>query len=174
MIRKYREMIPAVVCMCILMVLCAGCWSTKSGRNGEGLNPDSIPEDMPLGARQDYGRAVTKSECDPQPVFFGFDSYQVADSELAKLGMVAAFMNRNRDTLLVVEGHCDERGSHEYNISLGEHRALAVRLLMVHNGVTSSRIQTRSFGEELPADSGHNERAWRYNRRANFALYRKR
>ncbi|MCK5849585.1 MAG: OmpA family protein [Kiritimatiellae bacterium] len=156
------------------MVLCSGCWSTKPGENDEILSPDSIPEDMPLGARQDYGRAVTRGECDSQPVYFGFDSYQVADSELAKLAVIASFMNRNRDTLLVVEGNCDERGSNEYNISLGEHRALAVRLLLVRNGVASSRIQTRSFGEELPADPGHNERAWRFNRRANFALYRKR
>jgi peptidoglycan-associated lipoprotein len=81
-------------------------------------------------------------------------------------------MTRNQDVRLIAEGHCDERGSREYNLSLGEHRALAVRAYLVGLGVDGARIQTRSYGEEQPLDPGHDESAWRLNRRVEFALFR--
>jgi peptidoglycan-associated lipoprotein len=105
-------------------------------------------------------------------VLFAYDSYQIAPSEVAKVEKVAEFMRRATDVKLVAEGHCDERGSNEYNMSLGEHRALAVRAHLISLGIDGSRIQTRSFGEEKPLNSGHGESAWRENRRVEFALFR--
>lgn len=170
------KMFRFVALCCVLTALGTGCWSTKpkEGPGAEILNPEAIPEDMPLSARETYGRMVTESEFSVEPVYFGFDSYLVQGSELSKIRSVADFMRRNRNVLLVVEGHCDERGTREYNLSLGEHRALAVRAALINAGVSGSRIQTRSFGEEMPADPRHTESAWRKNRRGNFALYRKR
>jgi peptidoglycan-associated lipoprotein len=81
-------------------------------------------------------------------------------------------MKANADVRLVKEGHCDERGSIEYNMSLGEHRALAVRAYMVSHGIDGARIQTRSFGKEKPLDPGHSEPSWRVNRRVEFALFK--
>jgi len=159
----------------MLAFVCAGCWSTKSGPKAEVLNPDAIGEDMPLGARPNvYGTPVAKSEFSVDPVYFGYDSYQVANSELNKLPAVAEFMRRNPSVLLVIEGHSDERGTREYNMSLGEHRALAVRAGLVALRIAGTRMQTRSFGEELPADPGHGEQSWRSNRRGEFVFYRKR
>jgi len=105
-------------------------------------------------------------------VQFAYDSFQVADTEARKVQDVADYMRRNGSVRLVVEGHCDERGSREYNLSLGEHRALAVRAHLVGLGIEGARIQTKSFGEEVPLDPGHGENAWWVNRRAEFKLYR--
>lgn len=173
MVSVGRRMI--VIAGCMLVFVGTGCWSTKPGPEAEVLNPDAIPEDMPLHPRQNiYGKPVARSEFSVDPIYFGYDSYQVANSQLQKLHAVASFMRTNPGVLLVIEGHCDERGTREYNMSLGEHRALAVRAGLIRLRTASSRIQTRSFGEEAPADPGHNEAAWQRNRRAAFVLYRRR
>ena len=74
---------------------------------------------------------------------------------------------------MVVEGNCDERGSNEYNMSLGENRALAVRSHLVNLGISADRIQTRSYGEEKPAVTGTGEEVWHLNRRCEFARFQK-
>jgi peptidoglycan-associated lipoprotein len=106
------------------------------------------------------------------PVYFGFDSYSLAPIEVAKIENVARYLLSNNGRVLVVEGHCDERGSNEYNLSLGEQRANTVRSYIVNLGVSSDRVQTRSYGEEKPAATGHDEASWRLNRRGEFAIYR--
>ena len=116
------------------------------------------------------GNLVTDVQFDS--VFFSYDSFQLANPELDKIEQVAEYMSRNGAITLIAEGHCDERGSREYNLSLGEYRALAVRAHLIGLGVEGSRIQTRSFGEEQPADGGHNDSAWSANRRVEFMLYR--
>ena len=107
------------------------------------------------------------------PVYFAFDSYALPPSEVSKVEQVAQHLQQNAGHVLVVEGHCDERGSNEYNLSLGENRALAVRSYLVNLGVAADRIQTRSYGEEKPAVAGSGEEAWHLNRRGEFALFQK-
>ena len=80
-------------------------------------------------------------------------------------------MTRNRDRRLVIEGHCDERGTREYNLALGERRANAVTSFLISAGVRRSQIETVSYGEERPDDPGHDEAAWGKNRRA-VVIYR--
>ncbi len=104
-------------------------------------------------------------------VYFGYDSNAVQGGESAKLQEVAEYMNNENDVALIVEGHCDERGSREYNIALGERRALAVREYLIGLGVAADRIQTRSMGKEMPAVEGQGESAWAQNRRAEFIIY---
>ena len=106
------------------------------------------------------------------PVYFGYDSSVLAPAELAKIQQAADYMAANAGVVLIVEGHCDERGSNEYNLSLGEQRALAVRNYIVSLGIDADRIQSRSFGEERPAVQGTGEAAWRLNRRGEFAFYK--
>jgi peptidoglycan-associated lipoprotein len=72
---------------------------------------------------------------------------------------------------VVIEGHCDERGSREYNLALGERRALAVRAYLVGLGIDATRLQTKSYGEEQPVAMGHDESSWSRNRRAEFVLF---
>jgi peptidoglycan-associated lipoprotein len=107
------------------------------------------------------------------PVYFAFDSYVLPPSEISKIEQVAQHLKTNMAQVLVVEGNCDERGSNEYNLSLGENRALAVRSHLVNLGIAAERVQTRSYGEEKPAVAGAGEEAWRLNRRCEFSLFQK-
>ena len=108
-----------------------------------------------------------------EPVYFGFDSTVVPQGELGKVDAVVQHLNSRQDRVVVVEGNCDERGSNEYNMSLGENRAIIVRNYLVQSGIAPNRIQTRSYGEEKPAVEGHDESAWAKNRRDEFAIYQK-
>ena len=104
-------------------------------------------------------------------VYFGYDSNAIQAGERAKLEEVAAYLRKEKGVALIVEGHCDERGSREYNLALGERRALAVREYLIGLGVAADRVQTRTMGEEQPAVGGHDEAAWAQNRRAEFIIY---
>lgn len=101
-------------------------------------------------------------------VYFAYDNSSVSSSQTPKLEAAAKYMSSNPSAGLIVEGHCDERGSAEYNMGLGERRALAVREYLVNLGVPETRLQTISYGAERPADPGHNENAWLKNRRAEL------
>jgi peptidoglycan-associated lipoprotein len=104
-----------------------------------------------------------------QPVYFATDRWTLReDAQLALRANADAIRAHTEWGLVTIEGHCDERGSDEYNLALGERRANAVRRYLVDLGVPSSRLRTVSFGEENPAVSGHDESAWRYNRRSEL------
>jgi peptidoglycan-associated lipoprotein len=113
------------------------------------------------------------TDVDFAPVYFGFDSTVVPQGELGKIDAVAQHLTAKTDRVVVVEGNCDERGSNEYNMSLGENRAIIIRNYLVQNGISADRIQTRSYGEEKPAAVGNDESAWSRNRRGEFAIYQK-
>jgi len=164
----YRVVIMGFICV----TLGAGC--TRKTKPGAGLTDiDTVGSeggDIALGERFEDGTRIAGVEF--SNVLFDYDSFQIKDSEVKKIESVADYLRRNQGVRLVTEGHCDERGSREYNMSLGEHRALAVRAHLVGLGIEGSRIQTKSYGEENPLDSGHSESAWRLNRRVEFPLYR--
>jgi peptidoglycan-associated lipoprotein len=105
-----------------------------------------------------------------EAVYFEYDSPQLNPSEQGKIDAVVAYLQANPTQGVVVEGHCDERGSNEYNLALGERRSLAVRAAMVSAGIDGARVQTRSYGEERGVAFGHDESAWRLNRRAEFVF----
>lgn len=106
-----------------------------------------------------------------EPVYFGFDSTVVPAGEISKIDAVTQHLSEKTDRVVVIEGNCDERGSNEYNMSLGENRAIILRGYLVQNGISPDRIQTRSNGEERPAVEGHDESAWAKNRRGEFVIY---
>ncbi len=106
-------------------------------------------------------------------VHFDFDSYAVNNSELPKIEGVGSFMKEDRSVRIVIEGHCDERGTVDYNLALGQKRAEAVKAYLLKLGIEGSRIRTISYGKELPADTGKTEEAWAKNRRAHFRLDQK-
>ena len=103
-------------------------------------------------------------------VYFDFDSYSVNPNELPKIAAVADMMTEKSGSLLRVEGHCDERGTEEYNRALGERRALSIRDVLVKEGISPSRITTESWGEDRPAAEGETESAYSKNRRGEFIL----
>lgn len=106
-----------------------------------------------------------------EPVYFGFDSTVVPAGEISKIDAVTQHLSEKTDRVVVIEGNCDERGSNEYNMSLGENRAIILRGYLVQSGISPDRIQTRSNGEERPAVEGHDESAWAKNRRGEFVIY---
>ena len=172
--------------MTVLAVsLCvAGCKYDKAakGVNGSaGEGSDIAAQDISAQSGDLAGVTEGKFEdlytkctdVDFAPVYFGFDSTVVPGSELGKIEAVAAHLAEKTDRVVVVEGNCDERGSSEYNMSLGENRAIIVRNYLVQNGVGADRIQTRSYGAERPAVDGHDESAWAKNRRAEFVIFQK-
>jgi len=167
----------SVATVAVLVLGAAGCKS-KSGLNGSGLGPGEILPPYGTdgtgwseGVRSEFGIPI--SDVQFQSVSFAYDSFTIAQTERRKIEAVADYMVANPQTTVVVDGHCDERGSREYNLSLGEHRALAVRAYLISLGVAGDRIHTRSFGEEQPLDPGHNDAAWLANRRGEFSLFRK-
>jgi peptidoglycan-associated lipoprotein len=105
-------------------------------------------------------------------IYFGFDRYDVDQQGSGTVAHYARHMNANPQLNVVIEGHCDERGTGEYNMALGERRAKAVRDALVMAGVQASRIRSVSFGEEKPAQEGHDENSWAMNRRAELKFPR--
>jgi len=103
-------------------------------------------------------------------IHFAYDQAVIRSSEQANLQAVAAALTADPNTKLLIEGNCDERGTEEYNLSLGERRALAAREALAKLGVDPMRVRTISYGKAKPVDPGHNEAAWSKNRRDDFVL----
>jgi peptidoglycan-associated lipoprotein len=105
-----------------------------------------------------------------RPVYFLYDSDQLDDTARKVLGANAALLKQYATWVVTVEGHCDERGTAEYNLALGDRRALAARNYLLTLGVAADRLRTVSYGKEFPFDAGHDETAYSHNRRAHFML----
>jgi peptidoglycan-associated lipoprotein len=113
---------------------------------------------------------VDTNQFKAQTVYFDFDRSAVKPSETAKVEAVASFLKDKLDNRVLIDGHCDERGTEEYNRSLGERRALSVREQLTLLGIAPDRIRTRTWGEDRPADPNHNDDAYAKNRRGEFSL----
>ena len=116
------------------------------------------------------GMGADRAALAANTVYFAYDSAAVRKSEGSKIQAVASALNSDSSAKLLIEGNCDERGTEEYNRSLGERRALALRQALAKIGVDPSRIRTISYGKDKPADPGHDESAWSKNRRGEFVL----
>ena len=101
-------------------------------------------------------------------VHFDFDRASIRPDMVAVLDSNAAYLKKSSKLNIVVEGHCDERGTNEYNLALGDRRAEITKDYLIKQGVSSKRLKTVSFGEEQPVEKGHGEAAWYLNRRAEF------
>ena len=169
-----------------LAVVTTGCKYDKAGKgsgvNGDGTdgqdissaNSSSMEGSLSDAAEGKFEDLYTRcTDVNFEPVYFGFDSTVVPQGELGKIDAVVQHLNSRQDRVVVVEGNCDERGSNEYNMSLGENRSIIIRNYLVQSGIAANRIQTRSYGEEKPAVEGHDESAWSRNRRGEFAIYQK-
>jgi len=105
-----------------------------------------------------------------QPVFFALDKFDVDGTAQQALTANAGILKKYPTWVITIEGHCDERGTAEYNLALGEKRALAARAYLVSLGIPADRLRTVSYGKEFPFDPGHDESAWSKNRRAHFVV----
>jgi peptidoglycan-associated lipoprotein len=158
---------------CVLLFSSCALFKKKGAAGaggGYGSDSDTVGG-TPLPERQDgvsfMGDNVDKHKF--PPVHFAFDSYAIDSADEATLQSVAQFLQGNPNTVIIA-GFTDERGTPEYNRGLGESRAEAVRDYLLHQGADASKIQTVSFGAEMPVDPGSDEGAWSKNRRAEFGV----
>ena len=121
-------------------------------------------------ARQTEAAAAAKESYTLGDIYFDFDKFNLRDEARAALNKHVEWLNKNKDVQVTVEGHCDERGTAEYNLALGERRANAVIKFLVDMGIDGKRLKAISYGSELPLDTRHNEEAWTKNRRAHFTI----
>jgi peptidoglycan-associated lipoprotein len=156
----------------LCVVLVAASCKTKPKDEYAGIDGDFV-SGVPLPERSDGAAFLSGNVSKGQfsPVQFGFDSFSVSGSEMAKVRTVADFMRSSRSDVIIA-GFTDERGTEEYNRGLGERRALAVREALIGMGISGGRVQTVSFGEEMPVNPGSGEAAWAANRRAEFGVVR--
>lgn len=168
-----KKNVSVVTGLCLLLALSSltGCKSLKKNPAGvygsDGLYGDGMGG-LAMGDRFTGG---TEHPGMFAPVYFDYDSSQVASTERSKIEAVSLHLKQNNSVAVIIEGNCDERGSNEYNLALGERRAQAIRDYLAGLGIGADRIQTKSYGEELPANPGHDEAAWSANRRGEFVLY---
>ncbi len=187
---KYR-VIGIIVCLTVIVGL-AGCGrkvvstqdtlskapDDQSAAAGSGADQGWREEDIAGQTAQDLGSADEFTTADGvlmnrqrfinADIFFEFDSSTISTEAEAILRAKAEWMQRNPSLAIVIEGHCDNRGTTEYNLALGERRAEGVKRFLIDLGVSETRIRTISFGEERPLDRGDGEEAWSKNRRAHF------
>ncbi len=170
--------IVSVTLACAMAATMTSCksWKGKKGASGDtglggidntGLTDTTLGGGLPPRGEFE-GKGAVAGQFDT--VLFAFDSATVDETERAKVEKVSEFLKANAADVVVCEGHCDERGSTEYNMSLGERRALAVRDYLMSLGIDGARIQTKSYGEERPKDPAQTEEAYRVNRRTEFVI----
>ena len=183
---------PARFALIATMFLAAAC----SGKKAPVLEPSSAPaaeEPAPAQAPRPAPAArtevvtpvpaplreetVTSTSLDDlnrnsplKPVFFALDSNEIDPAGKAVLDANAALLKQNTTWIVTIEGHCDERGTAEYNLALGDRRAIAAVTYLRSLGIPADRLKTVSYGKEFPFDPGHDEAAWSKNRRAHFVI----
>ena len=135
-------------------------------------NPTPSPTNTDLPIWDPTNFIPVRAAFAAETVHFDFDSPVVRQSEMIHVQTVATALRSENTAMLMVEGHADERGTEEYNRSLGERRALALREQLAKLNIDPMRIRTLTFGEDQPVDPGHNETAWQKNRRGEFVLLR--
>jgi peptidoglycan-associated lipoprotein len=158
------------------VLLFSGCSSlTKSGDSSASGEGATVSESGASTSGASQGGAWQGNPLDnpdsplyTKTIYFDFDKSDIRDDSVSTLRAHADYLLSNSAVSITVEGHCDERGSREYNIGLGERRATAIRRFLEAEGVSGSQINTISYGEERPADPGHGESAWSMNRRGEL------
>jgi peptidoglycan-associated lipoprotein len=139
--------------------------------------PEPVREAVPVPAEPIASDTLASSDIDAinrnspfQPVFFGLDQDSIDSAGQQALNTNAELMKKYPTWIITIEGHADERGTAEYNLALGERRALAARNYLVSLGIPADRLRTVSYGKEFPFEPGHDEAAWSKNRRAHFVV----
>ncbi len=155
-----------------LLAACETAPNTSGDADGTGASSSTATSSSTASSSADSGSSSEQMTISEEliqigdRVLFGFDSYELTSDAKSILDNQASFLASNPSVRITIEGHCDERGTREYNLALGESRASATRDYLVAQGVNPARIKIISYGKERPAVIGSNEDAWRFNRRA--------
>lgn len=181
MIKLYRGMVLVIVLSLVFFI--SGC--AKKGveqveeiappETGATTEAPSMEIEMPEteeGVEVAAGPTIEEEIANFQDrdIYFDFDKFNLTPDARKVLAEKASFLNAHPEIKIKIEGHCDERGTREYNLALGERRAKSAQDYLVFLGINPTRVSTISYGEERPVDPGHNEEAWTKNRRAHFVV----
>ena len=165
---KQWIVLPALLCSLTLFTACPPPGGVKppadGGKHGNSSDEKIKLPDRPPGSNLERGKF--------EHVFFAYDSATINPHEGPKLDTVGNFLKTDSVAVILIEGHCDERGTAEYNRTLGERRALAAREALIARGADAARLQTISYGKDRPLELGHNDAAMSKNRRAEFVIVR--
>jgi peptidoglycan-associated lipoprotein len=165
----------AIVSVGLLLAI-AGCSSKKpapiGGDNGQGGTPlgEGTTNGTSSNSLENWRNGNFGAQGPLSDIHFGYNDYTIQDQDGSVLKSNAEWLQKYPQTKVQVEGHCDERGSEEYNIALGAKRAQSAKDYLVTLGVSGSRISTISYGKELPLCQDHDESCWAQNRRDHFAV----
>jgi peptidoglycan-associated lipoprotein len=178
-----KKLLSHLFTIVFLSLVITGCKNpTTKGPTGEGGSVDDTYTDAPVDVEggpdgKSVGTPETRlagtpdfSQFKSNVIYFDFDSAMVRSSDYDNLNQVATWAKENPGKKILVAGHCDDRGTLEYNRALGQRRASAAREYLIKNGVPASNVGTVSYGEEQSAESGQTEDAWAKNRRAEFGV----
>jgi peptidoglycan-associated lipoprotein len=187
--KEVREMRRSTLWLVAALMLVAVPWLTTScakkavqGEEGVAAPTETRPGDRPgtgmVGARpteetlsaEERRRREAEAAFTNEDIQFDFDKYDLNARAREILANKAYFLKQYPNVKILIEGHCDERGTAEYNLALGERRANSAKQYLVQLGISENRISTVSYGKERPLDPGHNEAAWAKNRRAHFVI----
>ena len=142
----------------------------KAGEGQRGKTGESDTDKSSLKQLQEGKSTATPASSPLKDVFFEFDRYDLTSDARATLRANADWLKSNSSTRVEIEGHCDERGTNEYNLALGAKRAQAAREFLSSLGIQGDRLSTISYGEEIPVCKETSESCWRQNRRARFVI----
>ena len=143
--------------------------SSTMGRHGDGMGAEeSLSSTASRNGRDAYSEARTSRQM--LPVYFDFDKSNIRSDQKGRVDGNAYFLKTHAGVSIRIEGNCDERGTNEYNMALGERRAMAAKRYLLNKGISEDRLQTVSYGEEKPLLYGHDELSWAQNRRDDFSI----
>jgi peptidoglycan-associated lipoprotein len=163
---KFSHLAVASLAVATLAFGCA-----SSGGEEEAAAPAGGSEFVDNSGTDTGGMSMDGERGLLESIYFDFDSSAIRSDQRGVLQKNVSKVDASWK-MITIEGHCDERGSEEYNLALGERRAAAVRQYLVDSGVSAGKLDTVSFGEAKPSVQGHDESAWRWNRRAEFVVRR--
>jgi len=156
--------------LCLVLALAPGCSSRKKVTPEANVNPPETESTAPAPPEKEEAPPPVETSTERlsmEDAFFDFDDFSLRQDAKSALEKDGKFLEKNGGARVVIEGHCDERGSVEYNLALGEKRARAAKDYLVSYGIPQNRLTTISYGKERPFDNGHDEDAWAKNRRAH-------
>lgn len=169
----------------ILMVFAIGCAKKYVKAPEEPVKAEEIKAEevqkevevveekiLPEEPREVVLPAVEEPPFEFKDALFDFDKYNIRSDAIAVLDSIASWLNKNKVINVLIEGHCDERGTNEYNLALGEKRAKAAKNYLISKGIAPLRMSTITYGEEKPLCTEQNEDCWQRNRRAHFVVTR--
>ena len=166
--RSRKTVMGRWIVMLAVLGLLSACAGDKAPEEPVMVDQATPPQDvLPSDYSGDTSGDMSISE---RTVYFAFDDYSLSGQSQSSLDELSNYMQSNSSVRVKLEGHCDERGSTEYNLALGQRRAQAVKDYLVQLGIDENRLPTISYGEEKPAVDGNNEAAWSQNRRVEFVL----